>query len=72
MTTNTLKITGMTCGHCSQAVTRALAAVAGVTAVQVSLEKGEARIEGDADPGQLIRAVRSEGYGAEADAGPGR
>ena len=66
MTTNTLKISGMTCSHCSQAVTRSLAAVPGVTAVQVSLETREARVEGDADLAQLIGAVKAEGYGAQA------
>jgi copper chaperone len=56
----------MTCGHCSQAVTRSLAAVPGVTAVQVSLEKKEAQVEGDADLAQLIGAVKAAGYGAQA------
>ena len=66
MSTNTLAISGMTCGHCSQAVSKALAAVPGVTAVQVSLERQEASVEGDADLAQLILAVKAEGYGANA------
>jgi copper chaperone len=65
LNTTTLKITGMTCGHCSQAVTKSLTAVPGVTAVQVSLEKQEARVEGDAVLAQLLRAVEAEGYGAQ-------
>ena len=60
----TLEITGMTCGHCVRAVTAALRAVPGVTAVDVKLEDGRARIAGDADPAQLIAAVAAEGYRA--------
>jgi len=64
MTTILLKITGMTCGHCTQAVSRAVAAVAGVTAVQVSLERQEASVQGDADLAKIIGAVADAGYAA--------
>jgi copper chaperone len=64
MTSVTLTIEGMTCGHCSQAVNRAVAAVPGVTAVRVSLERNEAQVEGDADPAQLVLAVKDAGYKA--------
>ena len=61
-----LKIDGMSCGHCSGAVTKALAAVPGVTrVVEVSHERGEAAVEGDATPEALIAAVVGEGYKAE-------
>lgn len=60
-----LKIEGMTCGHCKKAVEQALAAVPGVEqVVEVSLEKGSARIDGTADPRALIAAVEEEGYKA--------
>ncbi len=60
-----LKIEGMTCGHCKKAVEQALAAVPGVEqVVEVSLEKGSARIDGTADPRALIVAVEEEGYKA--------
>lgn len=38
----TVKINGMTCGHCAGAVTKALAEIAGISNVSVNLEKGEA------------------------------
>lgn len=38
----TVKITGMRCGHCVGAVTKALEGVAGISNVRVNLEKGEA------------------------------
>jgi copper chaperone len=61
-----LKITGMSCGHCSAAVTKALAAVPGVSkVVEVSHERGEALVEGEAAPEALVAAVVGEGYQAE-------
>jgi len=38
----TVKVKGMSCQHCVAAVTKALAAVEGVTDVKVNLEEGEA------------------------------
>jgi copper chaperone len=66
MQTRLLSISGMTCGHCVQAVTKSLSAVPGVSAVLVSLDRQEARVEGDADLAALLHAVTSEGYGAKA------
>ncbi|GAB4360916.1 MAG: heavy-metal-associated domain-containing protein [Gammaproteobacteria bacterium] len=61
-----LKVTGMTCGHCENAVNKALAAVPGVTrVVEVSREKEKVVVEGDADLQALIDAIKEEGYSAE-------
>ncbi len=58
-----LKIEGMSCGHCVAAVQRALAAVPGVEEVlEVSLERGEARLRGAAPLERLRAAVEAEGY----------
>ena len=60
-----LKITGMTCKNCVGHVQRALAGVAGVAGpVEVSLERGDATVPGDAAPETLIAAVAEEGYSA--------
>jgi copper chaperone CopZ len=40
MTTTTLHVTGMTCGHCVKAVTEELGAVDGVDRVEVELVTG--------------------------------
>lgn len=62
----TLKVTGMSCDHCVRAVTSALAKVAEVDrVVEVSLEQGQAIVEGAADPTALLQAVEAEGYTAE-------
>jgi len=39
---STIKIKGMSCQHCVSSVTTALSAIAGISDVKVSLEKGEA------------------------------
>ena len=61
-----LKITGMSCKHCVMNATKALEAVAGVDSVEVSLEPGGAVVSGNADKQQLVDAVTSAGYEAEA------
>ena len=61
-----LEIKGMTCGHCVGAVEKALAGVPGVDRViDVSKERGEALVQGEAEPEKLIEAVTGEGYEAK-------
>ena len=64
----TLRIDGMHCGACVRRVGQALAAE-GLTVKEIRV--GAARIESDADPGQVDRAVAAvekAGYRAELDA----
>lgn len=60
-----LKITGMTCGHCVKATTKALEGVPGVDSAEVTLTPGGAVVHGNADVSALIEAVKEEGYEAE-------
>ncbi len=61
-----LRIEGMSCGHCVQAVQQALAGAQGVErVVEVNLESGEATIVGEPEISTLIAAVEEEGYRAE-------
>jgi copper chaperone len=60
----TLKVEGMTCGHCQKAVKEALEQVPGAQNVQVDLQKGLATVEGVINPEPLIEAVVEEGYQA--------
>jgi copper chaperone len=63
-----LKVSGMSCGHCVQAVTTALENAPGVTRAQVDLQRGRAVVEYDetrVTPRQLASVVMDEGYGAE-------
>ena len=57
-----LVIDGMSCGHCTSAVEKALSAIEGVKSVEVSLDPGQALVEGDVDAGHLIAIVAEEGY----------
>ena len=61
-----LTISGMTCGHCQTAVTKALTSVPGVQDAQVNLKTGKAVVEGQVAPQALVAAVTEEGYGAQA------
>ena len=58
----TVKIEGMMCMHCVKAVEKALGAVEGVTAVNVSLEEKQAVVEGNASAEALKAAVAEAGY----------
>ena len=62
--TTELKVGGMTCEGCVNAVKRTLSRVPGVTSVQVDLAAGRARVEGEADAARLIEAVEKAGYEA--------
>lgn len=61
-----LKIDGMHCAGCVNAVRRVLEAAPAVTAVSVDLDAGRARVEtaGELDLAGLISAVEDAGYEA--------
>ena len=61
-----LKIDGMHCAGCMNAVRRALASVPAVSSVTVDLGAGSASIEANAgvDPARLVSAVEEAGYQA--------
>lgn len=68
MATATLKVTGMSCGHCVHAVKGALEGLEGVRTAQVDLDAGRATVEyeeGRVAPRQMVGAVMDEGYTAE-------
>ena len=68
MQTETMNVTGMTCGGCVGNVTRALKAVPGVEHVDVSLP-GKASVDFDeklASRERLQSAVKDAGYGVAA------
>lgn len=59
-----LTITGMTCGHCTAAVKKALEKVVGVASADVDLAAGRATVSGNAPVAALVAAVQDEGYQA--------
>jgi len=59
----TYDVTGMTCGHCAQAVTTEVGAVAGVSAVDVDVATGKVVVEGEGfTDEQVAAAVDEAGY----------
>ncbi|MBF0563953.1 MAG: copper-translocating P-type ATPase [Nitrospirae bacterium] len=70
LTTADLRVTGMTCAACSSAVERSLLSVKGVIEASVNLATQRARVQyisTVAGAGDLVKAVKDAGYGAEAD-----
>ncbi|MBR7554696.1 copper chaperone CopZ [Allobacillus sp. GCM10007491] len=61
----TLKVTGMTCGHCKQSVNDALSNLEGVRSVEVNLDSGNVDVAYEdslVSKQQLIEAVEGQGY----------
>lgn len=58
-----INIKGMSCQHCVGSVENALAAVAGVSQIEVSLKKGQVRYLGsNVDREQVREAIRQIGF----------
>lgn len=64
MTTTNYTVAGMTCGHCTAAVDKALRQLDGVTDVAVDLDTGAAEVtsSGTLDAGAVRAAVDEAGY----------
>jgi copper chaperone len=58
----TLRIKGMSCGHCVQAVDTALRRVAGVKEVKVSVGEAVITTEGQPDETRLREVIQDEGF----------
>jgi copper chaperone CopZ len=65
MSTIDLQVQGMTCGACVRHVTQALAPITGVDAVDVDLNSGQVRVEGNPDGAALLAALDEAGYPAQ-------
>ncbi|WP_068825509.1 heavy-metal-associated domain-containing protein [Pseudomonas sp. BMS12] len=61
-----LKVSGMSCGHCVRAITRALQAGDPAAQVQIDLGAGEVQVEGRQSLEALLQAIRDKGYEADA------
>jgi copper chaperone len=60
----TIKVKGMSCGHCVNAVTKALESVEGVENVSVNLEMGSATFDesGAVDMAVVSKVIKDAGY----------
>lgn len=60
---STYDVTGMTCGHCADAVTSEVEVIEGVTGVTVDVENGTVLVEGEGFTDDQVRAAVDEaGY----------
>ena len=64
MSTVTVTVTGMTCGHCASSVREEVGSISGVTAVDVDLGSGEVTIvsEQQVEHEAVKSAVEEAGY----------
>ncbi|WP_407291449.1 heavy-metal-associated domain-containing protein [Stutzerimonas zhaodongensis] len=65
MNSTQLQVQGMTCGACVRHVTQALNTLTGVDSVEVDLQSGLVRVDGNPDKAQLIAALHDAGYAAQ-------
>lgn len=59
-------VTGMTCGHCEKAVTRALQAVDPQAQVQIDRTHNRVEVESTQSREALAQAITEEGYAVTA------
>ena len=64
MSTQTVTVTGMTCGHCVTSAREEVGGLPGVRAVEVDLSTGLVTIDSDSqlDPSAISDAVAEAGY----------
>ncbi|UFT98260.1 copper chaperone CopZ [Radiobacillus kanasensis] len=61
----TLQVTGMSCGHCEQAVKEAINSLNGIQSVKVNLSSGQVDVDYDENqvtPSKMKEAIEDQGY----------
>lgn len=64
MSTVTVNVMGMTCGHCATSVREEVGGIAGVTSVDVDLPSGTVTIDSErqVEPEAIKNAIEEAGY----------
>lgn len=65
MANKTIKVEGMTCGHCKSSVEGALNKLEGVSSAEVNLEENQVAVqydEGKVSDNDLSNAIEDQGY----------
>ena len=60
--TQTITVTGMSCGGCEETVEDAISSIAGVRSVTADNEGDSVTVEGEADPDAIDEAIEEAGY----------
>ena len=55
-------VSGMTCGHCAQAITKAIGRVDPRAAVKVDVAGGTVTVTSDVSTARISEAIQAEGY----------
>ncbi|MFD7628715.1 heavy-metal-associated domain-containing protein [Streptomyces sp. NPDC059851] len=64
MTQQKYQVTGMTCGHCADHITKEVSAIPGVSQVVVDLGTNAVTVDGSSlDDGLIREAIVEAGYG---------
>lgn len=58
-------VSGMTCGHCAQAITKAIQSLDPRAAVKVDVAGGTVTVTSDTPMARIAEAIQAEGYEAE-------
>ncbi len=61
----TFTVTGMTCGHCEKAVTRAIRQLDPQAEVKIDLASGSVQVQSQQPREALTQAIADEGYGVQ-------
>lgn len=61
----TLKVSGMTCDHCTRAVTKAVQGVDPAAQVQIDLASGLVKVDSAGSRAELTQAIEDAGYTVE-------
>lgn len=61
-----INIKGMSCGHCLNAVSKAIAGVTGVEVKGVRIGRADLRVPDDSTVARLTAAIEDAGYGVES------
>lgn len=62
----TFEVTGMTCGHCEKAVTRAIKQIDPQAEVQIERTQNKVIVQSQQPRDALARAIADEGYAVAA------
>lgn len=65
MTRVTLTVTGMSCGHCVNAIETNVGKISGVNRVEVSLSEGKVTVDIDPDTvtlAKIVETIEDQGY----------
>lgn len=62
MTTMTLSVPGISCGHCAAAITAEVGALDDVSSVDVSVDEKTVTVDGSAGRDAIVAAIAEAGY----------